>query len=138
VGGGFTVNPPPGSFVDVTRTRPGADRGTALFLIGPVRYAVSVGPAEGDLAAAATRLRQRVTGTAGYQVTGPEQAITTSAGMNGLQGGYTAPGRAGRYAVFLAGGSVAEVTVRAETVDLGQALAAVDATTRSLRYRAAR
>ncbi len=134
IGGGVTVRLPPGTFVDVTRTRPRSDSGTALFLIGAIRYAVAVGPYAGNLPEAAERLRQRITGQRGYQVTGPEQSVATGTGLDGLQGGYTAPGRGGRYAVFLAGRHVVEVTVSGESVDLGRALPAVEATTRSIRY----
>jgi hypothetical protein len=137
VGGGITVVPPPGSFVDVTRTRPGDDRGTALFLIGAVQYGVSVAPYAGDLTAAVGRLRQRITGTSGYQVTGPEQAVTTGSGIQGLQGGYTAPGRGGRYAAFVVSGSVIEVTVSADAVDVGRGLPGIESTTRSIRRRTA-
>ena len=49
VGAGVTVVPPPGAVVDVTNTRPGADRGAALFLVGAVRYVIVVTPFTGDL-----------------------------------------------------------------------------------------
>src|SRR5689334_20560765 len=52
VGGGVSVVPPPGALLDVTRARPAIDRGTALFLLGGVRYALMVLPFTGDLAAA--------------------------------------------------------------------------------------
>jgi hypothetical protein len=137
VGAGVTVRPPDGALLDVTATRPGPDRGTALFLLGSVRYAVTVSPYDGDARTAVERLRQRITRTPGYQVIGGEQAISTGAGVPGLQGGYTAPGRGGRYAAFVAGGSVVEVTVSGGTVELAQALAAIEMTTRSIRYGAA-
>lgn len=134
VGGGVTVVPPPGSRIDVTGTRPAGDEGTALFRLGPVRYLVSVRRFDGDLAAAADGLRQRITGTAGYQVTGIELTVATATGLAGLQGGYTAPGRGGRYAVFVADGRTIEVTVSGADLDLGRTLPAIDASTRTLRY----
>jgi hypothetical protein len=134
IGGGVTVVPPPGARIDVTETRPTDDAGTALFRLGPVRYRITVQPFDGDLSAAAVRLRQRITGTAGYQVTGTELTVATVTGLAGLQGGYTAPGRGGRYAVFVADGHTIEVTVSGADLDLGRTLPAIDASTRTLRY----
>lgn len=138
VGAGVTLVPPPDATLDVTGTRPGADRGTALFRIGPVRYAVAVQPFDGDLTAAAVRLRQRITGTSGYQVTGTQLAVWTAGGLAGVQGGYTAGNRGGRYAVFVAHGLTIEVTVSGGEPDLGRTLPAIDASTRTLRYEGRR
>lgn len=134
VGGGVTVVPPPGSRIDVTETRPTDDEGTALFRLGPVRYLITVRRFDGDLPTAADRLRQRITGTTGYQVTGTELTVATVSGLAGLQGGYTAPGRGGRYAVFVADGRTIEVTVSGADLDLGRTLPAIDVSTRTLRY----
>ena len=133
VGGGVTLVPPTGALVDLTRTRPAADRGTAVFLLGAVRYAVTVAPFDGGLAAAADRLRARITATAGYQVTGAESTVATAAGVTGIQGGYTAPGRAGRYAVFLADDLAVEVTVSGTDLELTRALPHIEAATGSIR-----
>lgn len=132
VGAGVTVVLPRGAVLDVTGTRPGDTEGTALFRIGPVRYAIAVQPFDGTLAAAAARMRQRITGTPGYQVTGGQLAVTTGTGLTGLQGGYTAPGRGGRYTVFLAGDLTIEVTVSGSELDLGRTLPAIEASTRTL------
>ena len=137
VGGGVTVVPPPGSRIDVTETRPTDEEGTALFRLGPVRYLITVRRFDGDLPTAAERLRQRITGTTGYQVTGTELTVATVSGLAGLQGGYTAPGRGGRYAVFVADGRTIEVTVSGADLDLGRTLPAIDASTRTLRYEPA-
>jgi hypothetical protein len=136
VGAGVTVVPPPGAFLDVTGTRPGADRGAALFLVGGVRYVVVVTPFAGDLEAAAGRLRTKITGVRGHQVAGTESATTTASGLPGRQGGYTAPGRNGRYAVFLAPDLAIEVTVAGGDQELRAALAAAEASTRSIAVRA--
>jgi hypothetical protein len=53
VGGGVTVMPPPNSMIDVTKTRPGVDRGTALFILDSVRYVIVVVPFHGTLEEAA-------------------------------------------------------------------------------------
>src|SRR5256885_3226145 len=66
VGGGVSVIPPPGAVLDVTRTRPRTDRGSALFVLGAVRYAVLVSPYTGDLTAAADRLRHRLHDAGGF------------------------------------------------------------------------
>ena len=62
VGGGVSVVPPPGATLDVSRTRPGDRRGTTLFVLGPIRYAVVVAPYSGTLAEATTRLREQIGG----------------------------------------------------------------------------
>jgi hypothetical protein len=132
------VVPPRGAVLDVTGTRPGDREATALFRLGPIRYAIAVRPYDGTLATAAARLRQRITGTPGYQVTGEQFAVATGSGITGLQGGYTAPGRGGRYAVFVAAGRIIEVTVSGSDLDLGRTLPAVEASTRTLRVTGSR
>jgi hypothetical protein len=133
IGGGVTVVLPRNAVLDVTGTRPGDTAGTALFRVGPVRYAIAVRPFDGTLAAAANRMRQRITGTPGYQVTGGQLPVTTGSGLTGLQGGYTAPGRGGRYTVFLAGDVTIEVTVSGSELDLGRTLPEIEASTHTLR-----
>jgi hypothetical protein len=138
IGGDVTVVPPAGAVLDVTGTRPGDREGTVLFRIGPVRYAITVRPFDGTLDMAADRLRRRITGTPGYQVTGGQLAIATGCGVAGVQGGYTAPGRGGRYAVFVADSRTVEVTVSGAEMDLGRTLPAIGASTRTLRFTGAR
>src|SRR3954463_14120898 len=132
IGGGVTVLPPRDAVIDVTGTRPGNDDGTVLFLLGPVRYSIVVRPFHGTLDAAATRLRHRITDTSGYQVTGRELTVATADGLAGVQGGYTGPGRGGRYSVFVANGHTIEITVSGAELDLGRTLPAIDASTRTL------
>jgi hypothetical protein len=134
VGGGVSLVPPPGALLDVTKTRPGRDRGTVLFLVGPVRFVVVVMPSAGSLTDAAGRLRQKITSSRGYQVTGIEGAVTTGTGLGGRGGGYTAPGRTGRYSVFLIGGTAIEVTVSGTRADVGGALADIDASMNTITY----
>lgn len=138
VGAGVTVVPPPGAVLDVTGTRPGNDRGTVLFRLGMVRYAIDVEPFDGDLTAAAVRLRQRITGINGHQITGTQLAVSTAGGFAGVQGGYTTGERDGRYAVFVADGLTIEVMISGSDGDLGPALPAIDASTRTLRYETTR
>lgn len=134
VGAGVTVVPPSGAVLDVTGTRPGDIRGTALFRVGQVRYAIDAAPFDGDLTAAAVRLRQRITGISGHQITGTQLAVSTASGLAGVQGGYTAGDRDGRYAVFVAHGLTIEVMVSGDDADLSSVLPAIDASTRTLRY----
>ncbi len=136
VGGGVSVVPPPGARIDLSETRPADDDGTVLFRLGPVRYLISVQSFDGTLRSALDRLRGRITGTPGYQVTGTELAVATEGGLEGLQGGYSGPGRGGRYAVFVADGRTIEVTVSGADLDLGRFLPAIDVSTRTLRYSA--
>ncbi len=138
IGAGVSLVPPPGAQVDLTETRPGSSRGTALFLIGTIRYLVVVAPYSGGLEEAAERLRSKITQTRGYQVTGRDSLVTTEDGITGRQGGYAAPGRSGRYAVFVAGGLSIEVTVSGADPQLRAAIKGVEASTRSIAYRGSR
>jgi hypothetical protein len=101
-----------------------------------VRYALTVRSFEGTLDDATGRLRLRITGNPGYQVTGAETDVTTETGLSGRQGGYTGPGRGGRYAVYLADGLSIEVMITGAGLDLGPVMAAIEASTRSIRYGA--
>ncbi len=134
IGGGVDVIPPAGARIDVTETRPAQDTGTVLFRLGAVRYLIAVRRFDGSLQAAVTGLRQRITGTSGYQVTGTELSVEAAGGLVGLQGAYSGPGRGGRYAVFVADGHTIEVTVSGADLDLGRVLPQIDASTRTLRY----
>jgi hypothetical protein len=135
VGGGITVVPPPHAMVDVTKTRPATDRGTALFVLDTVKYAIAVAPFTGTLDEAAVRLRRRITGTRGYQVTGDERPVQTAHGVAGVQGGYAAPDRSGRYTVFVLDGRTVEVTVSGACPELDSALAEIGTSVSSIAYR---
>jgi hypothetical protein len=135
VGAGVVVIPPEQAELDLTNSRPGADRGTALFLIGPVRYVIVVGPFTDDLAAAAAKLRAKITGTRGYQVTGAEDPAATGSGLTGVQGSYSAPGRLGRYAVFLSKGRSIEVTVSGSQPELANLMIGIEASIASIEQR---
>jgi len=136
IAAGVSVVPPRGAVLDVTGTRPGDSEGRVLFRVGPVRYAIAVQPFDGSLATAATRLRQRITGTPGYQVTGGQVAVATGSGLSGLQGGYTAPGHGGRYLVYVADRRTIEVTISGSERDLGRTLPAIEASTETIRSAA--
>lgn len=134
VGAGVTVVPPPDAVLDVTKTRPGPTRGSALFLIGAIRYAVVVEPFTGSLTDAAGRLRTQITSNRGYQVAGADTPVTSTAGVRGLQGGYTTPGRDGWYTVYLHGDIVVNVTVSGTEPALRDSLAVLLASVRTVAF----
>jgi hypothetical protein len=119
VGAGVSLVPPAGATLDAARTRPGDDRGTAVFRLGTVRLAVQVTPFRGLLPTAADRLRIKLVRGAGCRLTGSEQPVMTSAGLPGAQGDYTARVRAGRYAVYVTDGISVEATVEGPPDELG-------------------
>jgi hypothetical protein len=129
-----TVLPPAGARIDVSKTRPSADRGTVLFLVGPVRYVIVVTEYSGEIREAAAKLRSKIQATRGYQITAGEDAIATSSGLTGLAGGYTAPGRCGRYAVFLIDDVSIEVSVSGAELELQHALSAIERSIASITY----
>jgi hypothetical protein len=130
LGSGVTVRPPAGAQLDVTRS----GRGTTLFVEGGVRYLLVVAPFPGGLGDVAARIRQKITANRGYQVTGAETPTRTDQGITGRQGGYTSPGRVGRYAVFLARGVSVEVTIAGADIDLRAALPDLTASVASIEF----
>ena len=138
VGGNVTVEPPGGSRVDVTGTRPGLDRGTALFLDAGVRLVVVVSPYRDSLPAAANRLAAKITHSTGFQVARAGQPIRSVQGVSGLRGGYSSPGRLGEYAVYVSGNRSVELTASGPETDLRAQAAALNAAVRSVRFGAAR
>jgi hypothetical protein len=132
VGGGVTVIPPRTATLDVSQTRPTRLRGTALFRLGLVRYAIVATPYRGSLVEAAARLRAKIMARTGYQVTGPDRIIRTEGGIDGVTGVYSSPGRLGRYSVFVAGGTAVEATASGPESDLLAALPALDASVRTI------
>jgi hypothetical protein len=134
VGAGVTVVPPPTAMVDLTQTRPG----TALFLIGAIRYQVRIAPYWGSLEAAANRLRDRIVSIWGYQASAWNFLITSYSGLYGRQGDFSAPGRSGSYTVYVVDGLRIEVTVNGADPQVRAKLPGLDASTRSLAYHRTR
>jgi hypothetical protein len=134
VGAGVSVVPPAGASIDVTKYAPGANRGSVLFVLGGVRYVLVVMPYEGTLEQATGDLRRKITSNRGYQVTGQESATRTDAGVTGRLGGYTSPGREGRYAVFLSAKLCVEVTLAGGALGSSGALPALTASVASIRF----
>lgn len=130
---GISVVPPAGALI-AKRTRAGPDTGSVLFLIGPARYVISVEPFEGDVVKAAQQLRTKIQNMRGYQVTATESPMVTSSGLTGLGSQFTAPGRSGRYIVFVVPGRTVEVTVNVSETDFQQALLPIDASIASIAW----
>ena len=99
-----------------------------------MRYLLVVEPFDGTLDEAAAEVRQKITANRGYQVTGPETTTATRQGVVGRLGGYTSPGRDGRYAVFLARGLAVQVTIAGADLELKPALGALTASVSSLEF----
>ncbi len=136
VGGGVTLVPPAGADVDVTQTRPGLDQGTALFTAEGVRVAVVVTRYRDSLDASATRLRLRIVRVGDARLAGDEGSVTTAAGVVGRTGGYAGTGRTGTYAVFVADGHSAEVTVSGSATDMARLRPQLDLMVRSVSFGA--
>ena len=137
VGANVTVVPPGGSRIDATGTRPGADRGTALFLDGGVRLVVVVSPYRGTLPAAATRLAAKITHSTGFQVARAGETIRSAQGVSGMHGAYSSPGRLGEYAVYVSGNRSVELTASGPETELRAQAPALNAAVRSVRFGAA-
>jgi hypothetical protein len=133
VGGGVTVVPPPGAAIDMSKTRPGADRGTALFLANGVRLAVVVMPYRGNLDDASARLHNKLM-RAGQSQVGPGGPVRTFDDVAGLWGTYSTSGRPGTYAVFVADGRSAELTASGPESDLRSLGAGIEIVIRSVRF----
>jgi hypothetical protein len=133
-----TVVPPPIAMVDLTETRPGTSAGTAMFLIGAIKYQVTVEPYWGTLQAAAYRLRHRIVSLWGYQASAQDFLIVSYSGLYGLQGDFRAAGRSGTYAVFVVGGLRIELTASGTDPQVRDKLPAIDTSTRSLAYHPTR
>jgi hypothetical protein len=133
VGGGVTVMPPPGAEIDVSKTRPGADRGTALFLADGVRLAVVVTPYRGNLDDASSRLHNKLMRAGDAQV-GQGGPVRTADDVAGLQGSYSTSGRPGTYAVFVADGRSVEVTASGTDAELRGLGAGIEMVIRSVRF----
>ncbi len=116
VGQGVTVLPPAGAQLDVTGTSPA--RAVLLVGIGSVRVEIRAEAYLGSLAGLSERVRRRIEAKRGYQVSQDDHEIRTDEELAGRQGSYSSPGRNGYYAVFLSGGTAAEVTASGSELDL--------------------
>lgn len=130
---GISTIPPTGAMI-AKRTRSGPDTGSMLFLIGPARYVISVEPFNGDLVEATGRLRTKIQGMRGYQVTSPEVPMLTDSGLSGLGSTFTAPGRCGRFLAFVVPGRAVEVIISVSETDFQQALVPIDESIASIAW----
>ena len=136
VGGGVTVLPPAGAQYDVTKsvTSPDGSQGAVLFVLGNVRFTVTVLKFTGSLSTASAALRTAITRGRGYQLLGREGPTRTVAGVAGVQGGYTTATGTGRYAVFVHDGLAAEVTFAGSDIDRPESLATLTASVASIVF----
>lgn len=132
VGSGVTVLPPSGSVVDVTHTFP--SRGILAVDLDGVRVLLEASHWPGDLAGLAARLRRKIQSNPGYQASAGQHEVHTTAGVPGLSGSYSSPGRDGRFLVFATGGIGVEVTLAGNQADLRQALSPVLTMVDSIRF----
>jgi hypothetical protein len=136
VAAGVSVIPPPGGLTAKT-TRSGDESGSVLFLVGPALYVISVEPYDGDLEGASVQLKTKIQSMRGYQVTSGDVPLVTRSGIRGLGGSFTAPGRLGRFAVFVVPGHIIEVTLNGSDGDLAVALQRIDESVASIAYEGA-
>lgn len=134
IGAGVSIVPPEGASVDVSRTRPGEYRGTVLFLVEGVRFSVAARPHPGDLEQAADQLRSKITGPAGFQVTGSPREARTEQGVPGVRGTYLAPGRVGEYAVFVHDALAVEATASGPETALREVSPRLDASLGTIAF----
>ncbi len=134
IGGGVSINPAGGARVDLTRTRPSSDRGTALFIVRGVRIVVVVVPYRGSLDGAATRLRQKIVRAGDAELSGSDSATRTGQDVVGRQGRYAGSDRVGSYAVFVDAAHSAEFTASGSDTDLAKLGPELDAMTHSLTF----
>jgi hypothetical protein len=134
VGGGVSVIPPPGAEVDLSRTRPGPQRGAALFRVGGIRVAVVVGPFRGSLPDAAQRLRNKIINNGGSHLTGPVRVAMTAQSVPGASGDYWSPGRFGEYVVFVEHDHAVELTASGPQDQRNSLSAALEVSLSSLDF----
>ena len=67
-------------------------------------------------------------------MTGSETTTATRQGVPGRQGGYTSPGRNGRYAVFISAGTSVQATIAGADLELRSDLPALIASVASVVF----
>jgi hypothetical protein len=130
-----SVVPPADSTVDLAVTRPGPTRGTASFLMGPVRYLVVVRPYQGTTDGAAADARGKIISSPGYQVTAQDCYFVTDSGLLGRWGRFGAWGWSGVYAVFVVSGLSIEMTATGTDARLNLELDGISKSMRTLTYQ---
>jgi hypothetical protein len=126
-----TVVPPAGARLDVSETRPGADSGHAVFLVGRVRFVVLVSHERLSLTEAASRLRARLRDSVGASPTEGEQPL--SATGKAVAGRFRTRTDDGWYAVRLVGAStVVDAAASGPPEELTGRLPAIEASVASI------
>ena len=134
VGLGVSVAAPPHAVLDVTKTQPSLNR--LVFSVRSVRVVVESSEYAGELGGLSARLRRKIQSNPGYQTSRRDHPTTTAAGVAGLAGSYSTPGRNGAYAVFRKHGVGVEISMAGDGSDLRKEGAELLAMTRSVRFGA--
>ncbi|WP_203661480.1 hypothetical protein [Actinocatenispora rupis] len=116
VGRGVTVAAPPDAVLDVTKTQPNLNR--LVMSVHSVRVVIEADKYDGKLPGLSAKLRRKIQSNPGYQASQRDHPTSTSAGVPGLQGSYSTPGRIGTYAVFTRGGVGVEVSMAGAGTDV--------------------
>jgi hypothetical protein len=134
VGLGVSVAAPANAVLDVTKTQPSLYR--LVFSVRSVRVVVEASRYAGDLAGLSERLRRKIQSNPGYQTSQEEHPTSTVAGVAGLAGSYSTPGRNGTYAVFGHHGVGVEISMAGDGSDLRKEGTDLAAMIRSVRFGA--
>jgi hypothetical protein len=101
--GNASVVPPPDATVVAEQTSP--DQGVVTMAVDGVRYRLTAESFPGTLQQLADRIRAEVQNIAGIQAISPDQAVTSTSGIPGLQATFVAENRTGWYTVYLRAGT---------------------------------
>lgn len=134
VGLGVTVAAPADAVLDVTKTVPSLDR--LVFSVHSVRVVIEASRYDGALGGLSDRLRRKIQSNPGYETSQRDHPTTTTAGVAGLAGSYSTPGRNGTYAVFGHRGVGVEISMAGDASDLRREGAELTGMTRSVRFGA--
>lgn len=135
VGRGVAVSAPPSAVLDVTKTQPALNR--LVMSVRSVRVVVEAVKYDGSLPGLSDKLRRKIQSNPGYQASQHDHPTRTDAGVPGLQGSYSTPGRIGTYAVFTHDGVGVEVSMAGAGTDVRRDNDALLDLVRSVRFGAA-
>jgi hypothetical protein len=115
IGYNVSVLPPDGARLDVAQTRP--RQGILTLRIRDVTLWLRASDYSGTLGDALSQLQEEMERRSDVRVSLSTDWITTGQGIRGLRGTYTASGRRGHYAVFVAYGRRVDVLTRGQRLN---------------------
>ena len=130
-----TVLPPPGATVEADETSP--TQGVITMAVDGVRYRIRAQPFGGSLQQLAVQVRDQITDSAGVQGVSPDQPITSSQGVPGLQATFVGENRTGWYTVLLAAGTGVTAVVDGNDASVTRHRADIDASIRTITIEGA-